>query len=193
MLSVNVDKNYLKVKDGIDLAGYKEIGKHGANQMTYRSNADPDYVLKVPMDNGAFGLSLEKRMENQVDASKKHPDLFPEAEETGKRAVRQKYVKGGTTLREAMERGKYDTAFNIFRKLKRVHDAGYKHGDVNSTNLGEFGEEGYLSFDTETFSKGDWREDLGRAMETGERHNPGFMPKVIEKVYGSSVLEELRN
>lgn len=190
---MTVATSYLEKE--VEPVGYKRIGANiGANQKVYVSSDDnPGYVLKIAIDNGAFDLTTEKRAENQVNAHEKCPDLFPDAKKAGKGKVHQRYVSGGVTLREAMKKGKYDTTIRIFKNLKSLHDRGYKHGDVNSTNLGEFGSEGYLSVDTETFGNGEWREDLRRAIDTGERHNPGFIPKVIEKVYGSRVLEELKN
>lgn len=190
MSRVSVDMKY--TDNGSVPVGYKEMDKnHGANQKIYSSRID-DHVLKIPIDNNAFGLSVEERAANQVNAHEKYPHLFPKTEKAGEKAVKQEYVPEGKPLREIMKNREFDNAVKVFTYLKELHDNGDVHGDVNSDNIGIFGN-GYISRDIETVGPGNPSKDLGRVLKSGERHQPGFMPEVIERVYGSSVLEDLKN
>jgi len=131
----------------------------------------------------------ERRAEAAVDAYEKFPDLFPETIRIGPRSIRQKYVGAGTTYGAALKRGNYGTIKTIFGNLKRLHDAGYVHGDITGGNIQS---ESALSVDTETFGPGDPAHDLSKARRVaGEKGRGLLADRAIAELYSQPVLEGL--
>lgn len=180
------------------MTGYKGAGKYlgGHNQKVY-DILNSGYVVKelepeFHGDSPHKHWNAERRADAAVEAPKAFPGLFPETEKIGPGKIRMKHVKKGVTFGDALKNDYFPTFYNIFRKLKTVHDKGYIHGDVNEDNLQDGS---VLSVDTETFGRGNPFHDLKKAMNIVYKKGRGkitdYFDKIIVGLYGEPVLEQL--
>lgn len=194
------------------MTGYKRVGKGGFDHSnlskTYLGGNNQKVWLITDPDSQYFGYVVkelkskfhgesphedwdaERRANAAVEAYEKFPDLFPETIKTGTTTIVQKYVKPssrGTTLGDALENGDSTTLYRIFRNMKRLHDGGYIHADVNEENVGSL-----ISVDSETFGSGSRVHDLSKLMRIAHQKGRDEIVKDgIERLYGQSVVKQL--
>lgn len=197
----------------MEMTGYKRVGKGGFDHSnlskTYLGGNNQKVWLITDPDSQYFGYVVkelkskfhgesphkewdaEKRADAAVEAYEKFPDLFPETIKTGPTTIVQKYVKPssrGITFGDALENGDSTTLYRIFRNMKRLHDGGYVHADVNEENIASL-----ISVDSETFGSGSRVHDLSKAIRIAKEEGRGeIVNNVIESLYGEPVLEQMR-
>lgn len=128
----------------------------------------------------------ERRADAAVEAHEKFPDLFPKTIKTGPTTIVQEYVEPssrGITFGDALKTGDSPALYRIFRNVKRFHNEGYIHGDINGENIASL-----ISLDSETFGHGSRVHDLSKAIRIAKEKGRGeIVNNVIESLYGQPV------